>query len=472
MSDRLSQSPADRFIRALVRTVLRAFFREVEVVGAERLPADRPLVLVTNHVNSLVDPLLVLGPLPLTPRFLATSMLWKNPILRFFLGLAQVIPVYRRQDDGGDTSRNAETFARCHEVLREGGVIALFPEGISHNHPRLQPLKTGAARIVLEAEEKFPGLGVRIVPVGLFFDDRGTFRSRALVEVGEPLDPAPELAAYKKDAPAAVRALTTRIDDALQDVTVNYATWEDARLVARAVDLWAQARAGEPGEVGLARTATLERTFREGYEALRRRHPDQVEEVAEAVRSYDRILRYFRLRDAQVASAYEPPRVARFVGLTLFHLVIHLPLAVAGIALNWATYRLVGVLGNWIARFPDQIATWKVFVGLFLFPVTWIAEAVLAVRYLGTWGPWMPPWVAVLLTLVAGPLTGWAAIRFDERRLLFQREARAYFLLTLRHNLVAELRGRRQRVLRGMQTLAEVYRRTGEGELELERAAD
>lgn len=89
MSDRLSGTPADRFVRALVRTVQRAFFREVEVVGAERLPMDRPLVLVTNHVNSLVDPLLVLGSLPVTPRFLATSMLWKNPILRFFLGIAR-----------------------------------------------------------------------------------------------------------------------------------------------------------------------------------------------------------------------------------------------------------------------------------------------------------------------------------------------------------------------------------------------
>jgi glycerol-3-phosphate O-acyltransferase/dihydroxyacetone phosphate acyltransferase len=460
-SDRLSQTPADRFIRALVRTVIRAFFREVEVVGADRLPLDRPLVLVANHINSLVDPILVLGPLPVTPRFLATSQLWKNPILRFFLGLAQVIPVYRKQDDGGDTSRNAETFARCHEVLRDGGVIALFPEGISHNHPGLQPLKTGAARIVLEAEEKFPGLGVRIVPVGLFFDARGRFRSRALVEAGEPLDPAPELALYQKDAPGAVRALTARIDEALQDVTVNYATWEDARLVARAADLWAQERSGEPGEVHLARTAALERVFREGYEALRSHHPEQVKEVAEAVREYDRILRWFRLRDAQVASDYEPPRVARFVGWTLFHLFIHLPLAAVGTVLNWPTYRLVGFLANRIARFPDQVATWKVFVGLFLFPLTWIAEAVLAARWLGDR---MPPWLAVLLALAAGPLTGWAMVRFDERRRLFQREARAWFLLTWRRNLFAELRGRRQRVLRGVQVLAEVYR-AGEGKL-------
>src|ERR1041384_4770224 len=65
-----------------------------------------------------------------------------------------------------------------------GGSLALVPEGKSHSDPALQPLKTGAARIVLEAERKLPGLGVRIVPVGLLFDRKGKFRSRALVQVG------------------------------------------------------------------------------------------------------------------------------------------------------------------------------------------------------------------------------------------------------------------------------------------------
>ena len=61
--------PKTPCLLALARFVLRIFFREVEVVGADRLPLDRPLVLVANHVNGLIDPVLVLGPLPLRPRF-------------------------------------------------------------------------------------------------------------------------------------------------------------------------------------------------------------------------------------------------------------------------------------------------------------------------------------------------------------------------------------------------------------------
>src|SRR6185369_9742037 len=121
-----SRSRSSGALPALARFVLRVFFREVEVVGAERLPLDRPLVIVANHVNGLVDPVLILGPLPVRPRFLAKSTLWKIPVLAQLLNVARAIPVYRRQDAGdagvagGDASRNDETFARCHEALAEG----------------------------------------------------------------------------------------------------------------------------------------------------------------------------------------------------------------------------------------------------------------------------------------------------------------------------------------------------------------
>ena len=49
--------------------------------GLERLPRGRPLLLVANHVNALVDPLLVLGTLPVRARFLAKHSLWRAPVL-------------------------------------------------------------------------------------------------------------------------------------------------------------------------------------------------------------------------------------------------------------------------------------------------------------------------------------------------------------------------------------------------------
>jgi glycerol-3-phosphate O-acyltransferase/dihydroxyacetone phosphate acyltransferase len=446
---------ADRFLRALARLVLKAFFREVEVAGAERIPLHRPLVLVANHVNGLIDPILLMGPLPVTPRFLGKSTLWKIPILRPFLDLAGAIPVYRRQDEGSDPAKNAETFARSHELLAQGGALALFPEGTSHSDPALKPLKTGAARIVLEAERKFPGLGTRIVPIGLLFDAKQAFRSRALVQVGEPLDPAPEIALDAQDPIAAARALTARIDGALHEVTLNYETWEDARLIARAADLYRHRALALPTRGSLAEGVAFRRAFLEGYRDLRAKHPEKVADAAGCVREYDRLLEAFHLRDDQVGAAYPPSPVARFVGRSLLRLLVHLPLAAIGTVLNYPVYRLIGEIVKRVNRNADQTATFKVFGALLLFPLTWIAEGWLAGHYLG-----LGPRIGTAVALLAAP-TGYVALLFHDRRAICWHEARAYLLLRTRRRLAAELKTRREAVLRQVEELAALHERAG-----------
>ncbi|MFL6258357.1 MAG: lysophospholipid acyltransferase family protein [Thermoanaerobaculia bacterium] len=442
---------ADRSLRALARLVLKAFFREVEVAGAERIPRDRPLVLVANHVNGLIDPILLIGPLPVLPRFLAKSTLWKIPVVRPFLDLAGAIPVYRRQDEGSDLAKNAETFSRSHELLAEKGALALFPEGTSHSDPALKPLKTGAARIVLEAERKFPGLGARIVPVGLLFDAKQAFRSRALVQVGEPLDPAPEIALDAQDPVAAARQLTARIDQALHEVTLNYETWEDARLIARAADLYRHRHLALPTRGTLAEGVAFRRAFLEGYRDLREQYPEKVAAAARCVREYDQLLEAFRLRDDQVGAAYPPSPVAHFVGRTLLRLLVHLPLAAIGTVLNYPVYRLIGAIVKRVNRNEDQTATLKVFGALLLFPLAWIAEGWLLGHYFGGW-------IGTLAALLAGP-TGYVALLFHDRRAIFWHEARAYLLLRTRRRLAAELKSRREAVLRQVEELAALYER-------------
>lgn len=445
------RSRLDALFQAFLRLLLRVFFRGVEIVGKERLPLGRPMVLVANHVNGLIDPLLLLGALPVYPRTLAKSTLWKNPLVRPFVQLAGAIPVYRRQDQV-DTAQNEETFARSHALLAGGGALALFPEGKSHSEPALQPLKTGLARIVLGAGQKHPGLETRIVPVGLTFDAKEKFRSRVLLQIGEPVDPAPELAQGGAENPDAVRALTGRVAAALETVTLNYDSWEDARLVARAADLYGRDQVELPGRRPLAESFPIRQAILEGYEDLRRRFPDRVAGVAEAVRAYDRLLQVFRLRDDQVAAAYPPAPVMRFIVNTLLRLLIHLPLAIAGTVLNWVPYRLIGLVATRFAGpDADQTATYKLFGAVLLFPLTWTAAALLAAHWTGTW------WSAPLAFLLA-PLAGYAALLFDEHRVRFWKEARAYLLLRTRRNRAIELKERRRQVLEQVGELEELWR--------------
>lgn len=439
---------AYRLLSGLCRLVARIFFRRIEIEGLDRLPATGPLLIVSNHGNSLIDPMVLAAFVPRRLRFLAKSTLWDMAVLRPFLAMADPIPVYRRQDAGADTSRNVEAFAQSWKALAQGEAIALFPEGKSHGEPSLQPLKTGAARITLDAETHHGPLGTLIVPVGLIFEDRHAFRSRALVRVGEPVDPAVEIARATDDHEGAFRALTERIGEAIVSLAPNYGSWREAALIRRAAAIWARPEVEVPTRDRMALAIPVRQAFTEGYRELSRAEPERVSSLAARVERYSRALEFCGLTDEQVASRYVPSQVARYLFTTLPRLLIWLPVSLVGLVLNWLPYRIPGWVARALRQPPFVAATYKVVVSLLVFPLFWILETAVAWRWLG--GP------AALATLFVAPLSGWFALKFHEHLARFRGEARAFIILRSRGGSTRELQLMRREIYEETARLAEL----------------
>src|ERR1041384_6895777 len=171
----------------LLRVMLRIFFRRIEVSGTDNVPRVGPVIFVLNHPNGLIDPAFLLCLAPRRVSFLAKAPLFRMPIIGAICRAVEAIPVHRRPDMGYDLSQNAETFEAARAVLLRGGTTAVFPEGGSHSDPKLRPLKTGTARIALGAAAALPErLVLQIVPAGLYYRAKQTFRSAALLHFGEP----------------------------------------------------------------------------------------------------------------------------------------------------------------------------------------------------------------------------------------------------------------------------------------------
>jgi 1-acyl-sn-glycerol-3-phosphate acyltransferase len=352
----------DRAIAAVARLAVRWFFRSVEIEGFDRVPRDRPILLVANHFNGLVDPLLVVAGFRRLPRFMAKATLWNVVPARPFLRLAGLVPVYRSRD--GDTGGNAASFARVLDELRTGGVVALFPEGTTHDEPRLAELRTGAARIAALAWEGVaPDLV--ILPVGITYEDKVALRSRALVRAGQPIPRGDLGRAVTIDDHEAVRALTDHIGAALAALAPDFESIMQAGALGRAAEI--AERDGSSGQVALA---DRERVARQ----LARLPDAQQQQLIDRVGRYQLVLDLTHVSDRAVARRPTARALLWELIRLAVALVVLAPFAIAGLVINTVPALLVSLAGRTVTE-PVTKGTVRVLVALVVFPATWLTLA-------------------------------------------------------------------------------------------------
>lgn len=374
-------------ITAFLRFCLKIFFRRIELLGMERVPRDQGVIFAVNHPNGLVDPLFLLSFAPKPVSFLGKAPLFRYPVIGWIVRSLDSIPVYRKQDN--TSGSNTETFARSREVLQRGGSIAIFPEGTTHDDPQLRELKTGAARIALGAHVP----SMQIVPTGIYYTAKHTFRSSALVLFGDPIAVQP-LAVEGEPPPDQVERLTAAIDAGLDAVTLQAESHAALELIARAEDIFT-ADEDQP----LAQEFDLRRRFIDGYHYLCTHDPERLARLQRAIAQFESELRRAKLDVHELRPQIEAGR--------LFRVLVLLPLAVLGAILHWPAYRIVGALAKRFAKGEgNMLATMKFLGALALYPLTYLALAILA--------GWRFGWIAGLVTLVAVPFLGYIALRVFE----------------------------------------------------------
>lgn len=211
-----------RGLKILVKLTLFFFFKRRIVNNAEAIPEKGPTILVANHPVTFLDPLLVAVCTKRSVHFLAKGIMFKNRWVRKIFKAFKMIPIYRAQDGVGDMSKNEDTFNHCYEHLEKGGLILIFPEGISITSRTLNPLKTGVARIALGAEERNDfKLGVKIVPVGLTYEAPHQFRKDVLINVGEGIDIQRFEKSFEADPKNTVHQVMAEIQQSLEDLTLQ-----------------------------------------------------------------------------------------------------------------------------------------------------------------------------------------------------------------------------------------------------------
>ena len=427
---------------------MRVYFRRVEVVGIEKVPRQSPVIFVLNHPNALVDPAFLLSLAPRRVSFLAKSPLFRMPVLGYLVRAMDSLPVYRRQDDGEDVSKNREMFVAARALLARGGTIGICPEGVSHDEPRLRRIKTGAARIALGAVSTGEVPDLKIVPAGLYYTSKTKFRSAVLLYFGNPIDVAPvEMEADGNPPRAAVKELSNFIEGALREVMLD-AEHEEALQTIRRAERIFSSEPNEEGSESLAEELQLQQRFVKAYRVLQERAPERLRRLEVRMTRFEAELTQAGVDPEDLS----PPKstldvFAHLLSRVLLFLVLIAP-ATLGFLVHYPAYRLGGYLATRISKNDDDVvSTVKILSAMLLFPLTWLLAAAAGYELEG--------WTLALAAVTLIPAAGYLAILFFEGFDKFMGGLRALAFFLVRRRFFVRLLAERKAIHSEILTLGE-----------------
>jgi glycerol-3-phosphate O-acyltransferase/dihydroxyacetone phosphate acyltransferase len=431
----------ERLLHALIDLIVNTFFRRIDVVGLENVPADGPLIFAGNHPNALMDGFLLISKCGRRPiHFLAASKLWKYSALGKALDAVGAVPVYRREDHDGKLD-NSDAFERLYEVIESGNCMGVFPEGISHAESQLVKLKTGTARIALKVSAR-GNTTVQIIPCGLTYIHRHRFRSQVLLEFGEPIVIGEEwVRKYESDEVATVREFTDCLADELANVTLNAPDWSTLRFIQTARRLYKPTSAKlTPGAY-----VDLSRRFVDRY--LAAIDDPELQQFRIDAENYQSRLDFLGLKDHQLRQPIDIGATLRKLLSRCLMTILLLPLAIPGAVLHLPVGWIAAWVGDRFSYEQDDVATLKVMTTILLLPLLYLAAAILVGLSLGFW------WgVATGLLL---PLSFFFSLYMVEAEVGLLLSILSLLRISRLPGDVAELRQERARLVTTVRTIAD-----------------
>ena len=190
-----------RFAKVVCNVVCKLWFK-LEYYGMENLPTDRGYILVGNH-QSYWDPVMMGLKLNTTLTFMANEKLFHKPVLAPIIRGLGAFPVNLKKPD-------MTAIRTAKKVVKEGKVLALFPEGTRSHDGKLLKFKGGVIYIASVTGED-------VVPVCITYGKGGKFRSRILIRYGQVIPNQEVLEGKKKDTES-MRQAAAKLQSVVQQL--------------------------------------------------------------------------------------------------------------------------------------------------------------------------------------------------------------------------------------------------------------
>jgi len=199
------------------------FYKKIILINKDNVPKNAHLMFTINHQNALMDPLAIIFALKKKQLvFLARADIFKKDFIARILMFIKVLPVYRIRDGFNSLKNNDEVFLKTTEVIKHKRGMSLLPEGSHEGIHRLRQLKKGFARIAFQTEEASNfSLDIKIIPVGLDYENYKNYRTTLLINFGKPISVSDYYDRYKESPVMAINELKADLWEKLHPLMVH-----------------------------------------------------------------------------------------------------------------------------------------------------------------------------------------------------------------------------------------------------------
>lgn len=157
------------FIKELLCIVMHLMFK-IEVRGTINLPENEGFLLCSNHISNF-DPVLIGISIDRKLSFMAKESLFKIPVLGYIIKQCGAFPVNRNGNE-------IATVKKAISILKDGNVMAMFPEGTRHKDGEFKEVKKGVGLIALKAD-------TTVIPIRII--GRYKLFSKIILNIGNPI---------------------------------------------------------------------------------------------------------------------------------------------------------------------------------------------------------------------------------------------------------------------------------------------
>lgn len=330
------------FIKPIVKIFYPTYYTFM-IKGKEKIPTDQPVVLACNHTNAFVDPIIFAMLLKQRVRFYARGDVFKEGAVAWFLNQVNMSPIYRAGDGFNDAkTKNERIFEECRERLHNNETLLLYPEGICVQEKRLVPLKKGLGRILFHEGDTRLKKDVLVIPIGINYSNAKKFRSKVLINIGEPFSIFEFKEEVAKNGTNLVNEFTSFLEKKMRDLIITIDHKENDDLIEIITEIYIDQILDERK----LKTNNMDDHFFVRKEIaniinyLAHNQPDRMEMLKIDVNEYIDDINDYQLRDHLIRpETIEKSKAFDFV-IEFFTLWIGLPIYGVGLLTNYLPYYL------------------------------------------------------------------------------------------------------------------------------------